>query len=79
MYRFRHPLDIARTSLPGMSESASFLWNSYDPTNGTIGGRNLIRVAATRDISQAVPISGTFVGAPGEYLGLTVDVSVVAE
>ena len=52
---------------------------AYDPTNGTIGGRNLIRVAVTRDISQAVPISGTFVGAPGEYLGLTVDVSVVAE
>lgn len=54
-------------------------WIAYDPTNGTIGGRNLIRVAVTRDIIQAVPISGTFVGAPGEYLGLTVDVSVVAE
>ena len=54
-------------------------WIAYDPTNGTIGGRNLIQVAVTRDISQAVPISGTFVGAPGEYLGLTVDVSVIAE
>ncbi len=52
-------------------------WISYDPTNGTIGGADLIRVAVTRDISQAVPIAGSFVGAPGDYLGMTVDVSVV--
>ncbi len=30
-------------------------WIAYDPTNGTIGGMDLIRVAVTRDISQAVP------------------------
>jgi hypothetical protein len=36
----------------------------------------LIRVAVTRDISQAVPISGSFFGAPGSYLGMTVDVTV---
>jgi transglutaminase-like putative cysteine protease len=54
-------------------------WIAYDPTNGTIGGANLIRVAVTRDISQAVPISGSFVGPPGSYLGMTVDVAVVAE
>src|SRR5271163_4077945 len=51
-------------------------WISYDPTNGTIGGMNLIRVAVTRDISQAVPISGSFLGTSGSYLGMTVDVSV---
>jgi transglutaminase-like putative cysteine protease len=54
-------------------------WIAYDPTNGTIGGSNLIRVAVTRDISQAVPIAGSFVGAPNDYLGMTVDVSVVSE
>ena len=27
-------------------------WIAYDPTNGTIGGGDLIRVAVTRDISQ---------------------------
>jgi transglutaminase-like putative cysteine protease len=54
-------------------------WIAYDPTNGTIGGMDLIRVAVTRDISQAVPISGSFVGPPGSYLGMTVDVAVVAE
>jgi transglutaminase-like putative cysteine protease len=54
-------------------------WIAYDPTNGTIGGGDLIRVAVTRDISQAVPIAGSFVGAPNDYLGMTVDVSVVSE
>ena len=54
-------------------------WIAYDPTNGTIGGKDLIRVAVTRDISQAVPISGSFVGIPGSYLGMTVDVAVVSE
>ena len=54
-------------------------WIAYDPTNGTIGGDDLIRVAVTRDISQAVPIAGSFVGASNDYLGMTVDVSVVSE
>ena len=27
-------------------------WVAYDPTNGTIGGTNLIRVAATRDVAR---------------------------
>ncbi len=54
-------------------------WIAYDPTNGTIGGADLIRVAVTRDISQAVPISGSFVGTAGNYLGMTVDVTVASE
>ena len=51
-------------------------WIAYDPTNGTIGGMDLIRVAVTRDISQAVPISGSFLGTSCSYLGMTVEVSV---
>jgi transglutaminase-like putative cysteine protease len=54
-------------------------WIAYDPTNGTIGGMDLIRVAVTRDIGQAVPISGSFVGAAGSYLGMTVAVTVTSE
>jgi transglutaminase-like putative cysteine protease len=54
-------------------------WIAYDPTNGTIDGADLIRVAVTRDISQAVPIAGSFVGAPNDYLGMAVDVSVLPE
>jgi transglutaminase-like putative cysteine protease len=54
-------------------------WIAYDPTNGTIGGNNLIRVAVTRDIGQAVPVAGSFVGAPDDYLGMTVEVLVARE
>jgi transglutaminase-like putative cysteine protease len=54
-------------------------WIAYDPTNGTIGGQDLIRIAVTRDISQAVPISGSFVGTPGSYLGMKVNVTMASD
>jgi transglutaminase-like putative cysteine protease len=54
-------------------------WVAYDPTNGTVNGGNLIRVAITRDISQAVPVGGSFIGARSDYLGMTVDVAVISE
>ena len=53
-------------------------WIEYDPTNGLIGGDNLIRVAVTRDPSQAIPIAGTFDGTMGQFHGMTVDVTVHA-
>jgi transglutaminase-like putative cysteine protease len=51
-------------------------WISYDPTNATIGGDDLIRVAVTRDIAQAAPITGSFVGTPDSFLTMAVDVTV---
>lgn len=54
-------------------------WVEFDPTNGLVGGRNLIRVAVVRDPSQAIPLSGTWHGRPGDFLGMTVDVRVTAE
>jgi transglutaminase-like putative cysteine protease len=53
-------------------------WVEYDPTNGLIAGDNLIRVAVTRDPSQAIPIAGTFDGTLGGFMGMTVDVTVHA-
>ncbi|MDD3444166.1 MAG: transglutaminase family protein [Zavarzinia sp.] len=53
-------------------------WVEYDPTNGLIGSEALIRVAVTRDPFQAVPVSGSFTGDTGDYLGMTVEVSVTA-
>ena len=54
-------------------------WVEYDPTNGLIAGENLIRVAVTRDPSQAIPISGTFDGRPEQFLGMTIEVTVQAD
>jgi transglutaminase-like putative cysteine protease len=54
-------------------------WVEYDPTNGLIAGENLIRVAVTRDPSQAIPISGTFTGAGSDFLDITVEVTVTRQ
>jgi transglutaminase-like putative cysteine protease len=53
-------------------------WIEFDPTNALAGGRNLIRVAVARDASQAVPLSGSFTGNPGDFIGMEVTVSVTA-
>jgi transglutaminase-like putative cysteine protease len=53
-------------------------WVEYDPTNGLVAGANLIRVGVTRSAAQALPISGGYVGAPGDSIGLNVDVAVRA-
>ncbi len=54
-------------------------WVEYDPTNGIVGNRDLIRVAVVRDPRQATPLSGTWTGFPADCLGMTVEVRVVAE
>jgi transglutaminase-like putative cysteine protease len=51
-------------------------WVEFDPTNGIVGNRDLIRVAVARDPSQAVPLSGTWLGQASDCLGMTVEVRV---
>jgi transglutaminase-like putative cysteine protease len=63
----------AEVYLPGAG------WIEYDPTDVLIGGETLIRVAVTRDPAQAIPISGSYTGAPEDFLGMTVAVTVTAE
>ena len=54
-------------------------WVEYDPTNGSVGGNNLIRVAVARDPSQAVPLQGTYTGAPEDFVSMDVEVVVRAD
>jgi len=54
-------------------------WAEFDPTNGLIGNRDLIRVAVVRDPVQATPICGTWIGNVRDYLGMDVEVDVVCE
>jgi transglutaminase-like putative cysteine protease len=54
-------------------------WIDFDPTSGTIGNRDLIRVAVVRDPARATPLSGTFMGFPGDDLGMEVHVRVIVE
>ena len=51
-------------------------WVEFDPTNGLIAGRNLIRVSVARTPEQAVPVAGGFIGKPSDFLALDVDVTV---
>jgi transglutaminase-like putative cysteine protease len=59
-----------RIFLPGSG------WIEFDPTNGIVGNRGLIRVAIARDPYQALPLSGTWSGFPNSSLGMDVDVEV---
>ena len=54
-------------------------WVEFDPTNRLAGGRNLIRVAVTRDPSQAIPLSGSFTGATNAFVAMNVEVEVTAD
>jgi transglutaminase-like putative cysteine protease len=51
-------------------------WTEFDPTNGIVGGENLIRVGVARDPVQAVPLQGRFDGPADCFRGMTVDVHV---
>jgi transglutaminase-like putative cysteine protease len=53
-------------------------WVEYDPTNGLVAGANLVRVGVARSASQATPVSGGYVGAADDAIGLHVDVAVCA-
>jgi transglutaminase-like putative cysteine protease len=53
-------------------------WITFDPTNRGIGGSNLIPVAVARDIRQAIPVAGSFVGMTDAFLGMTVEVRITS-
>lgn len=51
-------------------------WVEFDPTNGIVGNRDLVRVAVARDARQAVPLSGSFFGEAADQEGMVVSVNV---
>lgn len=51
-------------------------WIEFDPTNGLIQSDRLIKVAVAREPHQAIPISGSFTGSVGSFVGLWVGVDV---
>ncbi len=54
-------------------------WVEFDPTNAIVGNRDLVRVAVARDPSQAIPLSGSYFGAAGDFEEMTVEVKVRSE
>lgn len=51
-------------------------WRAYDPTNRITEGFDLIRVAIARHPGQVIPLSGSWFGNAGDYLGMDVHVSI---
>ena len=54
-------------------------WVEFDPTNGIIGNRDLIRVSIARDPGQALPLSGTYLGNMEDELDMKIEVNVKSE
>jgi transglutaminase-like putative cysteine protease len=53
-------------------------WIEFDPTNGIVGSRDLIRVAVARDPRQAIPLHGVYLGAADAFRGMEVSINVVS-
>jgi transglutaminase-like putative cysteine protease len=53
-------------------------WITFDPTNRSVGGVNLIPVAGARDIRPATPVAGSFVGMTDAFQGMSVEVRVTS-
>ena len=76
--------DLAGSGGPGSTHAWAEVyvpgagWITFDPTNRSVGGFNLIPVAVGRDIRQAMPVAGSFVGPVDAFMGMAVEVSLKA-
>jgi len=61
----------AEVYLPGAG------WIAFDPTHRRLGGASLIPVAVARSNRQIMPIVGGYVGTPGDFLAMDVEISVI--
>jgi transglutaminase-like putative cysteine protease len=53
-------------------------WIEFDPTNGIVGNRDLVRVAVARDPQQAIPLHGTYLGSTDAFIEMEVNINVIS-
>jgi transglutaminase-like putative cysteine protease len=53
-------------------------WVDFDPSSGTVGNHNLVRVAAVHEPQEAIPLQGSWVGSSSDHLAMKVSVKVAA-
>ena len=86
-YLYDPALDGAESGMVGAGNTHAWVqaylpgagWVEFDPTNGLVGGPNLIRVAVAREPAQAVPVQGSYTGAAEDFIDMSVEVTVHAE
>jgi transglutaminase-like putative cysteine protease len=54
-------------------------WVDFDPSSGTVGNQNLVRVAVVRHPREAIPLQGTWIGSASDHLAMRVAVRVRAD
>lgn len=54
-------------------------WVEFDPTNGIVGNRDLIRVGVGRDPRQAIPLIGSYAGDASDFERMSVQVNVTTK
>ena len=54
-------------------------WVDFDPSGGSVGNGNLVRVAVAHHPREAIPLQGTWFGTPADHLGMKVAVKVTKE
>lgn len=83
-YLYDAALDGGEVGMTGSGATHAWLqvylpgagWRAYDPTNRLTAGFDLIRVAIARHPGQVLPLSGSWFGDAGDYLGMEVHVSI---
>jgi transglutaminase-like putative cysteine protease len=53
-------------------------WVDFDPSSGTIGNQDLVRVAVVPEPREAIPLQGTWIGSASDHLAMKVAVKVSA-
>ena len=53
-------------------------WVDFDPSSGTIGNQDLVRVAVVPEPREAIPLQGTWTGSASDHLAMKVAVKVTA-
>jgi len=83
-YLYDAALDDGEVGMTGSGATHAWLqvyqpgagWCHYDPTNRITEGFELVRVAIARHPGQVIPLSGSWFGDSGDYLGMEVKVSI---
>lgn len=80
----RSPEGAAMTSIVGLTHAWADVfipgdgWVEFDPTNDLVADRQLLRVAVARVPEDASPVAGSYIGAPGAFLDLSVGVTITS-